>query len=130
MSDSGMFKNKDLVIAWLDGATIEYFNEKLNHWEPCQNNSPFWRSDTSYRISPKTNYISSVERITSFQTKDGVIFHLYEDAIRHKISLDLLGWAEDVDLLLSDPWAKDVALKKIQLNASELVRILQQGEVE
>lgn len=44
-------KHKDLIIAWASGAEIEKWGVNTGRWHTVQ--SPFWTTDTQYRIKPK-----------------------------------------------------------------------------
>lgn len=53
-------KHAELIKAWADGATIQFFS--LNHgWMDCSNNFPQWSDVTKYRVKPvpetKTAYL-------------------------------------------------------------------------
>ena len=43
----------DLIKAWVDGAHIQYFDEKRNVWDDCLLNAPTWGKDIKYRIKPE-----------------------------------------------------------------------------
>lgn len=45
-------KHYDCIIAWANGAEIEYFNS-YGKWVSAVGN-PLWGSDTQYRVKPKT----------------------------------------------------------------------------
>lgn len=42
--------HKDLIIAWANGAEIEYYRAGLG-WEACRR--PVWHAECTYRIKPK-----------------------------------------------------------------------------
>lgn len=44
-------KHADLIIAWANGAEIEYYHKNFKSWNPA--NAPVWREDIEYRIKPK-----------------------------------------------------------------------------
>lgn len=44
-------KHADLIIAWANGAEIEYFSKIFNEWGSCAN--PLWFNEDAYRIKPK-----------------------------------------------------------------------------
>lgn len=46
-------KHKDLIIAWANGAEIEYFNDSTGSWQ--WTDEPYWSEDTQYRIKPEPN---------------------------------------------------------------------------
>ena len=44
-------KHADLIIAWANGAKIQFLDRNLNKWKDVD--SPFWDLSTSYRIKPE-----------------------------------------------------------------------------
>lgn len=40
----------DLIIAWANGATIEYRSDRTNEWLVTTN--PSWNNDSEYRVKP------------------------------------------------------------------------------
>jgi len=49
-------KNAELIKAWADGATIQYWSNQYG-WEDCAGNAPAWHEDAKYRIKPKPDYV-------------------------------------------------------------------------
>ena len=47
-------KHKDLIIAWANGALIEY--RQGNAWLPTA--SPWWEESVDYRIEPTPDFVS------------------------------------------------------------------------
>lgn len=45
----------ELIKAWSDGATIEFFNTLSKSWEECPENIPLWHESLYYRVKPKEN---------------------------------------------------------------------------
>jgi hypothetical protein len=45
----------EVIIAWANGAKIEYYNEHSDKWKTTD--SPMWNTDTKYRVSKKEDYI-------------------------------------------------------------------------
>jgi hypothetical protein len=50
-------KHKDLIIAWANGALIEY--RQGNVWLPTA--SPWWEESIDYRIEPKPDFVMYAE---------------------------------------------------------------------
>lgn len=48
-------KHKDLIIAWANGAEIEY-SVYPNDWIPCVGN-PVWNPAVDYRVKPKPDIV-------------------------------------------------------------------------
>lgn len=44
-------KHKDLIIAWANGAEIEFFNTVFERWDCTEH--PSWNKGTKYRIKPE-----------------------------------------------------------------------------
>lgn len=44
-------KHKDLIIAWANGAEIEYFSDYTETWSLME--QPSWHLECTYRIKPK-----------------------------------------------------------------------------
>jgi len=44
-------KHAELIKAWADGATIEYYNDNSKNWLTTK--SPTWGENNSYRIKPE-----------------------------------------------------------------------------
>lgn len=44
-------KHADLIIAWANGAKIQYLNKVLNAWRDCSD--PGWLENYDYRIKPE-----------------------------------------------------------------------------
>lgn len=44
----------ELIKAWADGATIQYFNRKTQDWRDIINQPPVWGAKDSYRIKPES----------------------------------------------------------------------------
>lgn len=43
----------DLIKAWADGATIQFYHEASQAWFDVPNNRPCWYEDTKHRVKPK-----------------------------------------------------------------------------
>lgn len=46
-------KHHNEIIAWANGAEIEFYSRDDDEWDLCVNNHPFWDSHTKYRIKPE-----------------------------------------------------------------------------
>ena len=44
-------KHADLIIAWANGAEIEYFYDPLEKW--CTAGKPYWEKNILFRIKPE-----------------------------------------------------------------------------
>lgn len=44
-------KHADLIIAWANGATIQWFDKRPEHW--ATTSSPMWDNNHHYRIKPE-----------------------------------------------------------------------------
>jgi hypothetical protein len=51
-------KHRDLIIAWANGATIQYRTDNI--WYDVQDNHPSWSNHTEYRIKPQFANIKAV----------------------------------------------------------------------
>jgi hypothetical protein len=47
-------KHKDLIIAWANGAEIEYFDFVAKEWRVTS--SPWWEESSIYRVKPRVNH--------------------------------------------------------------------------
>jgi len=45
-------KHRDLIIAWANGAQIQFKNS-FNEWRDLKNNAPSWEPSLKYRIKPE-----------------------------------------------------------------------------
>lgn len=45
-------KHADLIIAWANGAIIQFKRNITEGWIDCRNNEPSWRDGHEYRIKP------------------------------------------------------------------------------
>ena len=62
-------KYRDLIIAWANGAEIEYYNEVFDAWFALRG-SILWSEDIEYRIKPtKTKQQLEIEAIESEMRK-------------------------------------------------------------
>jgi hypothetical protein len=54
-------KHKSLIVAWSDGAIIQYWNTyaTVPHWVDVVDNKPEWDEGTEYRIKPEKEYPKS-----------------------------------------------------------------------
>lgn len=46
-------KHADTIIAWANGAVIQFLLLDTNGWVDCRNNKPHWHDDFEYRVKPK-----------------------------------------------------------------------------
>lgn len=46
-------KHAELIKAWADGATIQYYRKDLGLWKDCGENRHCWNKDMEYRIKPE-----------------------------------------------------------------------------
>jgi hypothetical protein len=43
----------EIIKAWADGATIQYYNDGLKDWFDVVNNRPSWNNCHKYRVKPE-----------------------------------------------------------------------------
>lgn len=52
-------KHKDLIVAWANGETIQYWNDELQSWRNCSH--PDFNFDCKLRVKPKIILINGIE---------------------------------------------------------------------
>jgi hypothetical protein len=52
MTEKVRHKHADLIIAWANGETIEFFDTLQESWKDIGPYSPLWDPDSEYRIKP------------------------------------------------------------------------------
>ena len=45
-------KHADVIIAWANGAEIEYYSKTAGQWKTCTG-GPLWSEDNQYRVKPE-----------------------------------------------------------------------------
>lgn len=76
-------KHKDLIVAWADGAIIEYFDKFHKGWKDCTNNSPLWYESVEYRVKveekkPVVRWMWAM-KLTVFKGCDDTHWHCLGD---------------------------------------------------
>jgi len=72
-------KHYDLIVAWANGATIEFFARRQGEWRPAYN--PTWDVDMEYRIKPEPKPDSvKIRKLTYNADIDCVLLQSMSDA--------------------------------------------------
>ena len=93
-------KHKDLIIAWANGAEIQYktlSKEKNNEWEDIW--APLWSENTEYRVKPGPKESAHTFRIGVGAYDDGSIYTFTVDNAEEEqhlqAGLNFIGWISD-----------------------------------
>lgn len=81
-------KHAEVIKAWADGATIQFFSHSSNSWVQC-GDAPAWYDDWKYRIKPEPKPdVVAFARINCF-LKFGAILYSYDELHRFTFKDDL-----------------------------------------
>lgn len=73
----------DTIIAWANGAKIEFFSQLADQWVECVDNSPSWDLDAKYRVKP-FDYVLYVS-LGPLDIEDGHPYAFVGDAKEEKV---------------------------------------------
>ena len=93
-------KHADLIIAWANGAEIEYFYDPLEKW--CTAVKPYWENNILFRIKPEPK--PDVVRFAhTYIVSDATFFQwLHEDKTKEaniKFTFDVEGELKSVEII-------------------------------
>ena len=74
--------HRDLIIAWANGAEIEYKDQLTEFWYYAE--SPAWGVTTKYRIKPKVEVIKLKYRVALFKNETGYRAVSYDSKTDYK----------------------------------------------
>ena len=93
-------KHKDLIIAWANGAEIQYktlSKEKNNEWEDIW--APLWSENTEYRVKPEPKESVHTFRIGVAAYGDVNVYTITADTEEEEQHLpsnpNFIGWISD-----------------------------------
>lgn len=89
----------DLIIAWAEGAQIQFYDENLKQW--ANTSSPNWEPTTEYRLAPVICLCNSIVIPTPEKEKLPLQTKYFFPCFSHLHSVTSLVWSNNkTDLLL------------------------------
>lgn len=90
MSKEGIIKNKAVFDAWLEGATIQYYDDNGETWYNVHNNNPTWNILYNYRVKPKTVLSTRYRR---YAYNSGLQYVSFPNVIHIHTAIEGIGWS-------------------------------------
>jgi hypothetical protein len=78
-------KHYDLIMAWADGAEIEYFHIGCQQW--FKETNPLWKENLEYRVKPKEEFLKY--RVALHKTQNGKFYTSSYEPERYKLAENL-----------------------------------------